>query len=242
MLLPRLLSKITRVLCLDASIDESDIRNEDSKKFQIEFQNICMNHLVGIDFEASSARDAYYKLNRFALIHQDQDPQLVCQWMGVVCTNHLVTEITWGHTFTFSVSAIQWIPTTVKAIELVNKRVCRQFITRALPRDARQVRMPKCDLLGNVNLRSLPENLEELHLRSNALKGSLFLDELPVTLRLIDLSINEIKVVFFRNHKLPSSLENILVYNPRKKIVFESLDEDRVMDSRIHEGLYLEEY
>ena len=218
---------------------ETDLNNTS----QILYQTECLYRCLGID-TSSTDEVAINQLlrSKFRLIRAEESCEDVCNWKGVECTDGLVTDIRWADGCIFLLRSIEWIPSTVESIKLLNKGLNLPIQTRKLPRALRIARMPRCDISGDIHLETLPPLLQELYLRSNKLSGHVSLLKLPGTLRLLDLSMNNIDKVYVRNEALPESLDNVLFFHAHKNIVFDTMGQTEKVDGRIQESLYVEDY
>ena len=114
---------------------------------------------------------------------------------------------------------LDFMPSTVRYMQI---QYCEQRYTvetRRLPRMAEQVHISNNYIYGTIDLRALPENLEHFNASANAIIGPIILSHLPVKLTLLNLSSNQIRQRVVHFHHIPRTLRTVDMQNNSIKAV-----------------------
>ena len=190
-----------------------------------EKQNLAVRIFFGVDTEM------YYDTDQETFIGEGADPDDVCTWYGISCTDRVVRGFGNIHSLDFPRDArfsIDWIPNTVTHIKAAGLQLHQHVNTRTLPRPLEDWEMANCTLTGTLNLQTLPPAICKIRLYWNDLYGRLFLARLPATLRIIQLPSNRIERVYVSVSEVHSGFLEIHVCSARQKIVVQSLDRKSV--------------
>ena len=192
-----------------------------STSHQISFQKECLFKLLGISRNERFAKT----LIEMGLCDNETQVLNPCDWNGIQCDEGIINDMNWGGMWNAYIAFhIEWIPSTVRMLNMDGVWVRSSIETRFLPAKMYFCSMDKCQIHGSINLKTLPSCLEEILMRNNQIKGTVRLTDLPKGICKIDLSNNPIKAVIVSQVKLPHALKYAHFHNPQKKVKIISLD------------------
>ena len=134
----------------------------------------------------------------------------ICEWEGVECADSIVTTVNTTRVFITLHLFIQFLPHTVRFLNIASQRVDVQLETRLLPRSLEAGNFDSTGLYGTVNLQTLPEKVVGLSFQSNRICGPIYVGFMPASIRRINFQCNPIRRVYVQNSHLPEGLEQVL--------------------------------
>mmetsp|Transcript_447 Transcript_447/g.757 ORF Transcript_447/g.757 Transcript_447/m.757 type:complete len:252 (-) Transcript_447:62-817(-) len=167
----------------------------------------------------------------------------ICNWMGVICdSNGITRQIVWRGNqsgFVVPLRTFGSFPPSVHTIvvEFSRAHENNEILTRRLPQLLEYCFFHNCCLVGTVDMRCLPANIRIFSLPENSLRGVVDLSQLPETIEIIDLRHNPIECVVYDAAKLPESLKDARVQNPKVKrtkiLALYGADDNRVWSTHL---------
>ena len=165
----------------------------DSQKHD-EWQVECMHRVTNIKY---SPNPEVYLRN--LLSQSNARVGKPCEWKGIICERKSIVEIEWdpskyeeeNRLSMDLVSSLQWIPNSIRVLDLSNQRINCFLEAQLLPRNLKVCRLNSCNLRGSFNTDMLPSMIEEFYCRDNLLSGKVVMIRIPNTLRRLDLSGND---------------------------------------------------
>ena len=106
---------------------------------------------------------------------------------------------------------IEWLPSTVREINLSKAELLVMLHVDQLPRETRICNSDICEIYGTVDLERLPLHIEKLSLKGNNIRGEISLLDLPPSIQIINLRQNFLEKVIVSSEKLPVRLLRVLV-------------------------------
>ena len=193
---------------------------------QTEYQNHCMYAFLGVSGTVPARLLLALRVDAGS---SGADP---CDWGGVTCVNRSVTAIYWPISQFADIPSLQWLPGSLRSIEMRQAKIHGEMQTRLLPRDLVDCTLVDCGIHSTLELRSLPAKLEQLILNGNDIRGTVHLTNLPADIRCIELMRTGVSRVVVCNSRLPEKLEHVAVYRKRRRVPVVCLDSADA-DSRI---------
>ena len=180
----------------------------------LDMQDLMFNHL----FADSDP-------NEILSISHNNPESPKCTWQGIKCDKDgVVTHISYirfspAQRAVFNLD-LDWIPSTVKHLYLIELMLTGTVDTRKLPRDAEAIDLSVNQLEGTFDLRHLPVNLTMLHVLSNPFQSYMAFVDIPKNLQKLALSWSHCDDKVLLMGDLPDSLEKFIMTTKWPKIYF----------------------
>ena len=140
-----------------------------------------------------------------------------CMWDKLICSNYLVSKIQLRYCSGLGNLNIEYLPSTVQYLGIVNCGQICPIYTRQLPRESRCIFLMENNFYGTVDLRTLPAHLVILDLQHNALGWVIALTQLPQSFEVLRVQNNYLQQKWVYYDNLPPSIAHIQIAPQRTK-------------------------